>query len=499
MARLTAAYRRCLGLTDGEIAILFDTTPDDKVEQGVDTDWLVDELTSPIEYLPGQQAATPHADTATILCSQDLVVSLAAKGFTIYTGPSGTGKTRAGLQLAQAVGPLGGNAHPAASFALVPVGSDWTDPRNLLGFRNPFGKPRALPGGQTTNETYDITGTLSLFLAATHPDRRTLPHFLILDEMNLSHVERYFSPFLSLLEANRSIVGDDKLALLDAAAVALIADVLEVDAPGTLEAEAARTLAQGGKGLPFSPNVFIIGTVNVDETTYMFSPKVLDRAHVIELRSVSPGTYIRGVDQEEEGIEARAALVILQGATARRRAELPSDVTPYRHLADVGAALAMDPAALDKLAAATEKLLDGAYTLLAPLGFGFGFRVVNEVFDYLIAWLRAMHTIADGDPSFFEGWQDALDKAFLQKVLPKLHGNRRQLGDSLVALDAFLAGNDKTGNPPARYRLGDTSDIGIESAARLELEDDAPMEQSRDKLARMNRRLIATGYVTFVE
>lgn len=498
MVRLVGAYRERLGLADNEIAILFDMTPD-TVAAGGDRDWLTEEPASPTDYLPRQQVvATPHADTSTVLCSQDLVVSLAAKGFAIYTGPSGTGKTRAGIQLSQAVGPLGGNAHPTASYAFIPVGSDWTDPRNLLGFKNPFGKARE-KDGRMTNETYDITDALRLLLAASHPDRQTLPHFLVLDEMNLSHVERYFSPFLSILEANHSISGDEKLSFLDVNTVALIADVLEVDAPGAVETDAARKLAQAGKGLPFASNVFIIGTVNVDETTYMFSPKVLDRAHVIELQSVPPSSYIRGVDQEEEGIQARAALIILQDAIQRRRIESPIVLTPHRQLADVAASLDMDLAALEKLTAATATLLDGAYTLLAPLGFGFGFRVVNEVFDYLIAWLRAMRTIAGDDPSFFEGWQDALDKAFLQKVLPKLHGNRRQLGDSLLALAAFLTGNDKTGEPPARYRLGDASDVGIDIDARLVLEVEQPMERSRKKLARMNRRLVATGYVTFVE
>jgi energy-coupling factor transporter ATP-binding protein EcfA2 len=459
--------------------------------------WIADEPASPLAYLPGQQPASSDSATgsAAKLCSEELVISLAAKPFVILTGPSGTGKSRSGLQLAQAIAPA---ASPRATYRLIPVGADWTDGRHLLGFKNPFGKERELANGDKTHETYEITDTLRLLLAAAHPDRLEIPHFLILDEMNLSHVERYFSAFLSLLEANRALVGEDPLPLLDSATLSLISDVLQENEPGTIHGAAAAALVARAQGLPLSPNVFVIGTVNVDETTYMFSPKVLDRAHVLELNSVPPNVYLSGADDEEIGIEAGGALTILRDAINRQPGEFARATRP-KLLSAVAGDLGIDAAETQKIEDALKGLLNGAYKLLEPLGFGFGFRVVNETYDYIIAWLRARYTIADGDPSFFNGWQDALDRAFLQKLLPKIHGNRRQLGDSLLAIRAFLEGNDKSGTPPAKYRIGDAPEIAIEPSEILSLEADNQMELSREKLSRMARRLVATGYVTFVE
>ncbi|MBZ0213240.1 MAG: hypothetical protein K8H99_05520, partial [Nitrospirae bacterium] len=124
---------------------------------------------------------------------------------------------------------------------LVPVGADWTGNENLLGY----------PDGIDA-QVYRSTPILDFVLrACDDPDR---PYFLILDEMNLSHVERYFADFLSAMESGEGMIplyqGQDRKA--------------DRDIPQTLH-------------LP--RNLFVIGTVNVDETTYMFSPKVLDRAN----------------------------------------------------------------------------------------------------------------------------------------------------------------------------------------------------------------------------
>ena len=101
-----------------------------------------------------------------------------------------------------------------ATFELVTVGPDWTSPKLLLGYRTPFGKVRKLEDGSETNESYEITNVLRLLLRASHPDVAEVPHFLIFDEMNLSHVERYFAPFLSLMEA-ANVLERAGVALID--------------------------------------------------------------------------------------------------------------------------------------------------------------------------------------------------------------------------------------------------------------------------------------------
>ena len=137
---------------------------------------------------------------------------------------------------------------------MVPVGADWTNREFLLGY------PNALERGRYVKPD---NGVLDLLLRAI--ENRDKPYFLILDEMNLSYVERCFADFLSALESGEEIpLTEDKVEGVP-------------------------------KSIKLSDNLFIIGTINVDETTYMFSPKVLDRANVIEF-CIMPDemeTYLR--------------------------------------------------------------------------------------------------------------------------------------------------------------------------------------------------------------
>jgi 5-methylcytosine-specific restriction enzyme B len=172
--------------------------------------------------------------------------SLASKRFLILTGLSGSGKSRLAQAIARSLVPA---QTPNPFYSLVPVGADWTGNENVLGY----------PDGLDKNR-YVTKPALELILHAR--DHLDIPHFLILDEMNLSHVERYFADILSAIESEEAIPlhrGGERLA--------------------------------GDHSVPqeiaVPSNLFIIGTVNVDETTYMFSPKVLDRANVIEFRMTS--------------------------------------------------------------------------------------------------------------------------------------------------------------------------------------------------------------------
>lgn len=130
-----------------------------------------------------------------------------------------------------------------SQYRIIPVGADWTNREPLLGYPNAL-KPEVKPDN----------GVLDLIIHANKYE--TLPHFLLLDEMNLSHVERYFTDFLSVMESNENI---------------------------PLFSEGQTENGVPAK-LKFPSNLFIIGTVNIDETTNMFSPKVLDRANTIEFR-----------------------------------------------------------------------------------------------------------------------------------------------------------------------------------------------------------------------
>jgi len=165
--------------------------------------------------------------------------SLLTKPFVILTGLSGSGKTKLAQAFVQWI------CQDESQYRIIPVGADWTNREPLLGY------PNALKPEEYVKPD---SGVLDLIIQANNQPE--LPHFLILDEMNLSHVERYFADFLSVMESKEEI---------------------PLYAEGTVD-----------NGVPSKlkvpSNLFIIGTVNIDETTNMFSPKVLDRANTIEFR-----------------------------------------------------------------------------------------------------------------------------------------------------------------------------------------------------------------------
>ena len=116
------------------------------------------------------------------------VAALMAKPFVILTGLSGSGKTKIAQGFAYWLG-----CTPANELcSVVAVGPDWTSKESALGFLNALDP-----------SNYSRTDTLELMLHARAHDQE--PHFLILDEMNLSHVERYFADILSAMESGEDL------------------------------------------------------------------------------------------------------------------------------------------------------------------------------------------------------------------------------------------------------------------------------------------------------
>ena len=262
-----------------------------------------------------------------------------------------------------------------ANKLIVPVGSDWTDNTKILGFYNPLKK------------TYESTKILDfILLARGNPE---IPFFLILDEMNLSHVERYFSDFLSAMESHEKIILYSKDEDCDS------------DIPESID-------------LP--ENLFVTGTVNIDETTYMFSPKVLDRANVIEF-----------IPEQSD---------VLANFAAETQ---PDEITPVNDGSAEGfLALAKTVRETTTLPAGSDickTILEGISNILDGSGFEFAFRTAKEIRLYI----NVAYALAQNDEKNLseEDYVNLMDEQLLQKVLPKVHGNRSQVGTLLSNLSKY--------------------------------------------------------------
>ena len=295
--------------------------------------------------------------------STRFISSLLTKPFVILTGLSGSGKTKLAQAFAMWI------CEDENQFCIVPVGADWTNREPLLGFPNALEK---------NNYVKPDNGVLDLIIEANKNESK--PYFLILDEMNLSHVERYFADFLSVMESK------NKIALHSG-------DSDWNDIP-----------AQIG----FPKNLFIIGTVNIDETTYMFSPKVLDRASVIEFRvtSAEMESYL--------GSNSQINLDDLKGEG--------------KNMAESFVALAKDTSLAGEDEAELNKTLMSFFGELKKTGAEFGYRSASEIIRF-----AAVANKLDAD------WkQDEItDAAIMQKLLPKVHGSRRKLEPVLKTLGAL--------------------------------------------------------------
>jgi hypothetical protein len=313
--------------------------------------------------------------------------ALKTKGFVILSGLSGTGKTKLAQLFAELLCPCekcqkgeGHNVCDKCTHLFLSVRPDWRDSKALLGYYNPL------------TERYESTPLREFLLrAAKDYDQNksnAQPYFIILDEMNLAHVEYYFADFLSVLESGRDEKGWTK-------------ESLRLERIGNL---------------PLPPNLYIIGTVNIDETTYMFSPKVLDRAFTLEFREVDFSDYLgEGVNEEE----ARKIAEEIRGKILedlRNGGKFCAVVADK----DVVKKAMQDLKALQDLGGKKAELKELNDTL-QPYDLHFGYRVLDEIALFVQNAKNAPDVVGRLNED------EALDYAVLMKVLPKFHGPRQKL------------------------------------------------------------------------
>jgi 5-methylcytosine-specific restriction protein B len=263
------------------------------------------------------------------------LTSLDDKHFVILSGISGTGKTQLAKLYANAVYGLSYESdNPYLS--IIPVRPDWTDSTALFGYYSSFEKQ------------YIVPEFLKVLLHA-HEERKK-PHFIILDEMNLARVEYYLSDYLSGVESNKEIPLHNQIDLEDIP--------MKITIP---------------------PNVYLIGTVNVDETTHSISDKVLDRAFVMMLSDVDFETFWNRIDDNiKNGLQEEFSFLMQ------------------------------------------------VHAMLTPYHLHFGYRTMNEMILKL-----SQHLLLEEEHQMSRTVM--LDRVITEKVLPKLKGDDH-ISELLAAL-----------------------------------------------------------------
>ena len=377
----------------------FDTTPTSTIQMHETMTILPVSITSVVESI-----LSTSLIYSPILIKR-LAYSLMAKPFVILSGLAGSGKTQLALAFAKCL-----SENIDEQICTVSIGADWTNREPLLGY------PNALKSGEYV---LPESGVLQLLMRANEDQSK--PYFLILDEMNLSVVERYFADFLSAMESGEPIKLWDNEA-------------------GNVPKE-----------IELPKNVFIIGTINVDETTYMFSPKVLDRANVIEFKIAA--------DEMDEYL-GKKVNINLESA--------------YSVCADMAVDFVTKAKSQVEKDEKNKDVLLSFFQELKKVNAEFGYRTVNEISRYL--------HFADGELSA----DSAIDTAILQKLLPKLHGSRKKLVPTLTALwDICL--ND-----------GNATKIDTETE-KLNFQDGFKYPESAEKIKRMYDAVIDNGFTSFAE
>lgn len=322
------------------------------------------------------------------------LTALRTKPFMLLAGISGTGKSRIVRKLAQATTTQKYDKdedrwkdNRPENFELIQVKPNWHNSMDVVGFySNISGK-------------YEFTPFVEFIVKAwQHKDT---PYFLCLDEMNLAPVEEYFAEFLSAIESRSTDENGD-----------YITDPIIKPFKNFGEKEGKSMLIQllGNadpidknpiaihfyeKGLTLPPNLMVMGTVNMDETTFSFSRKVLDRAMSVEMNEVDYDKFLSG---ESEQFPLLTDLNDLLVNRPQRAAEVTEEIES------------------DKVIA----YLKDVNTLMEGTPFKLGYRAANEAMLYVAACKK----FAGSDYAL----ENALDEFTLMKILSRIEGDDSRLG-----------------------------------------------------------------------
>ena len=361
------------------------------------------------------------------ISNQCFINALRTKPFLLLAGISGTGKSQKVQELAFMTCPDGElrneGGTTSGNYCLVEVKPNWHDSTELLGYYS------ALSG------KYELTDFIRFAYKASQ--NKDVPFFLCLDEMNLAPVEQYFAEFLSVLETRKKVgseiqtqylLSKDRFSNCELQKKVLVkeeGDIIEGDKQYKMEflysekdAEIITYLKENGLTLP--DNLFVIGTVNMDDTTHQFSRKVIDRAFTIEMNGGKMSEMFS--PESKMLLEYRDEPIPLEVFKAEfvRAYEVLDDARFAKYKDVISTRI---PALLGDSDGTAEA--DSINGMLNETPFRVSYRVQNELVLYLSTLIEHANFPEPDQIEKLIG--EATLAILLEKVLPRVQGEQKQL------------------------------------------------------------------------
>ena len=381
-----------------------------------------------------------HAETLENVVNiyRPYITAIKSKPFLLLAGISGTGKSRIVRELARACWDEGTDEYKAQkpkNFQMVQVKPNWHDSSDLIGYVS-----------RVSGKAEFVAGEFLKFIAKAWENTET-PYFLCLDEMNLAPVEQYFAEYLSVIESRKS--HEDGTVITDPIVEKANEEwYFNLTASLTSDEDIRKQFNEQGICIP--QNLIVVGTVNMDETTFSFSRKVLDRAMTIEMNEVD---LHGGLTERNEPIGKLDKAELIGYAV--------DGVDVY--------------AANKEVCETVLTYLDAVNSVLEGTPFKIAYRTRNEFLLYVVNNLS--YKKGENDEELPQGYvvARALDEITSMKVLSRIEGDDTKVSDKL--LDSLT----ETIEERLREVSGDENTVKSISLAKL--------KEMKDKLV--------SGYTSF--
>lgn len=336
------------------------------------------------------------------------ITAIKSKPFLLLAGISGTGKSRIVRELARACWEEGSEEYMAQkpkNFQMVQVKPNWHDSSDLIGYVS-----------RVSGKAEFVTGEFLKFIAKAWEDTE-IPYFLCLDEMNLAPVEQYFAEYLSVIESRKS--HEDGTVTTDPFVEKADEEwYFNLTASLTSDEDIRKQFNEQGICIP--QNLIVVGTVNMDETTFSFSRKVLDRAMTIEMNEVD---LHGGLTERNERIGKLGKADLIGHAV--------EGVDVYSANREVSEAVLT--------------YLDAINTVLEGTPFKVAYRTRNEFLLYVVNNLPYCKDEQGEELPQEYVVARALDEITSMKVLSRIEGDDTKVSDNLLdTLSTAIAQGLKT-------------------------------------------------------